>query len=78
MKTLRAITIACVFLLNSITTFAGEGVLTPGADKTSPPPPPSASPTSMTNAATGETDENLLLLYAAAIWLQLSGITVLP
>lgn len=76
MKTFRAITLACALLCVSITGLAGDGVTSPGADRTPPPPPPPTSSTA--NDTDGETDENLLLLYAAAIWLQLSGITILP
>ena len=82
MKTFRAIALTFAMLVTVASVRAGDGVLVPGGDKTPPPPPPSVSSPITTDATSseiaGESDENLLLLYAAAIWFQLSGITILP
>lgn len=81
MKTFRTMTLVFCMLVTVANARAGEGVLVPGGDRTPPPPPPASSPVT-TDAADGETgddsDENLYLLYAAAIWLQQYAITILP
>lgn len=73
MKTLRAVTLVFALLLTSVTAFAGDGVLSPGADIIAPPPPPPASSTTTTSAV-----ENSFLWYATSIWLQLRGILIQP